>query len=145
MIQLLMIDISSLENALKQLKESLIYANSQLAKDPGLAKQFRSSSIQSFEYTYELAHKMLKRYLENVSASTANIDEMSFQQLIRTGAEQGLLLNSWDKWKLYRKSRGATSHTYAENIAQEVFEDIPDFVEEVEFLIQQINNRQSET
>ena len=92
-----MIDISPLEKAIAQLQESLNYADSDLAKyDARLARQFRSAAIQAFEYTYELSHKMLKRYLEATEPTPESIDAMSFQELIRTGAEKGLLLHSWD-------------------------------------------------
>lgn len=139
-----MIDVSSLKKAIEQLKESLGYVSSDLAKkDKGLAKQFRASSIQAFEYTYELSYKMLKRFIEQTEPNPATVDEMSFQELIRTGAEKGLLLNSWDKWKNYRKSRGATSHTYDEEKAEEVFQDIPAFLEEAEFLYDEISRRQA--
>ncbi len=139
-----MINISPLEKAIEQLQESLTYTQSELAlNNKGLAKQFRSSSIQAFEYTYELAHKMLKRYLESTEPSSILIDEMSFQDLIRTGAEKGLLLNSWDKWKNYRQSRNSTSHTYNEAKAEEIFQDIPTFLTEAEFLRDQINSRQN--
>jgi nucleotidyltransferase substrate binding protein (TIGR01987 family) len=138
-----MINISALEKAIEQLTESLEYFNSELAQnDRKLAKQFRASSIQAFEYTYELSHKMLKRYLEATEPNPAFIDEMSFQELIRTGAERGLLMNSWDVWKKYRQARGATSHTYNEQKAEEVFNDIPMFLKEAQFLCRKINERQ---
>ncbi|MDX1918389.1 MAG: nucleotidyltransferase substrate binding protein [Candidatus Caenarcaniphilales bacterium] len=68
---------------------------------------------------------------------------MNFQSLVRTGAEKGLLLNSWDHWKKYRKSRGATNHVYDESITEEVFRGIPDFLREAGFLIDQVKQRQS--
>ncbi len=139
-----MINISAFEKAIEQLQESLTYTQSELAlNNKGLAKQFRSSSIQAFEYTYELACKMLKRYLENTEPSSIIINEMSFQDLIRTGAEKGLLLNSWDKWKNYRQSRNLTSQTYNEAKAEEIFQDLPNFLTEAEFLRDQINQRQN--
>ncbi|MCX5920213.1 MAG: HI0074 family nucleotidyltransferase substrate-binding subunit [Candidatus Melainabacteria bacterium] len=130
-----MLDFSSLDNAITQLEMSLTYANSDLAKtDINVALLFRSASIQAFEYTYELSHKFLKRYLEATDPSPQTIDVMNFQDLIRTGAEKGLLKNSWDVWQFYRKARGSTSHTYSEIAASKVFAMIPDFVEEVRFL-----------
>lgn len=130
-----MLDFSSLDNAITQLEMSLIYANSDLAKtDAQLALLLRSASIQAFEYTYELSHKFLKRYLEATEPSTVALDAMTFPDLIRTGAEKGLLKNSWDVWHLYRKARGTTSHTYSEMAASKVFAMIPDFVEDVRFL-----------
>ncbi len=80
------IDCSPLGNAIGQLKKSLEYAGSQAAKDdPGLFEQLRNSVIQCFEFTYELSHKMLKRYLEDATASPDEYDLSTFQNLIRTG------------------------------------------------------------
>ena len=47
---------------------------------------------------------------------------MTFQDLIRTANEQGLLLGEWPDWRGYRDLRGATSHTYNEDVALEVVE-----------------------
>ena len=53
--------------------------------------QLRDGLIQRFEFTYELSHRMLRRYLRMVAASPDMFDQMPFQDLIRTGNEQGLL------------------------------------------------------
>lgn len=105
----------------------------------------RDACIQRFEFTYELSHKMLKRFLEMTEANPEAIEQMSFQDLIRTGDERGLLLNGWDVWSGYRKARGTTSHTYDETKAAEVFAIIPDFFEEAKFLLEKLQERQSET
>lgn len=98
----------------------------------------RDACIQRFEYTYELAWKMLKRYLEITSANPVEVDEMSFQTLIRVGSERGLLLNGWDKWAEYRKARSTTSHVYNEAKASEVFAAIPGFLIDAKHLIKQL-------
>lgn len=94
----------------------------------------RDACIQRFEFTYELSHKMLKRYLEATSANPGEFDTMTFQDLIRIGSERGLLLGDWSNWRDYRAARGATSHTYDEGKAAQVFAQIPAFVEEARFL-----------
>jgi nucleotidyltransferase substrate binding protein (TIGR01987 family) len=140
-----MIDIASLEKAITQLETSLKYSESDLAKkDDGLAKQFRAAAIQAFEFTYEVSHKMLKRYLKDSEPSPEAIDELNFSDLIRTGFEKGLLSDSWSEWRTYRKARGITSHTYYEDLAQEVFSQIPNFLKEAKYLRDQINERQKQ-
>ena len=57
--------------------------------------QIRDGLIQRFEFTYESSHKMLKRYLEFVSPTPKEYDDMAFPDLIRSGNEQGLLLGDW--------------------------------------------------
>ncbi|HHW7567754.1 TPA: nucleotidyltransferase substrate binding protein [Mannheimia haemolytica] len=110
--------------------------------DKGLARyqanigdiQIRDGLIQRFEFTYELSHKMLKRYLMSNSASPALIEQMNFQDIIRTGNEKDLLLGNWLDWKKYRDMRSRTSHTYDEETALEVVAGIPKFLAEAQFL-----------
>jgi nucleotidyltransferase substrate binding protein (TIGR01987 family) len=129
------LDFSSLENAIKRLKEGLDAITTNPDND-----LYRDAVIQRFEFTYELSHKMLKRYLEEVSANPQEIDDMSFQDLIRTGNEKSLLLSGWDKWRDYRRARSITSHTYDEEKAMEVISVIPTFYDEAMFLIQKLND-----
>jgi len=137
-----MLDFSSLSKAIAQLETSLGFTKSDLAQnDIRLAVQFRSATIQAFEYTYELCHKLLKRYLEATDPSPQTIDAMNFQDLIRTGAEKGLLKNSWDVWQLYREAKILALQSYDEPIAVKVFSVIPRFIEDVRFLVTQLQNK----
>jgi nucleotidyltransferase substrate binding protein (TIGR01987 family) len=130
------LDLTSFDKALLRLEEALqAYA---VAPDNTL---YRDATIQRFEFTYEIAHKMLKRYLEMTAPNPAAIDEMAFADMIRTGSEQGLLRSAWDKWKDYRKARGTTSHTYDEAKAMEVVAIIPDFLSEAQSLRDQLRKR----
>ena len=79
--------------------------------------QIRDGLIQRFEYTYELGHKIQKRYLEYALANPAQFDEMTFQELIRAANEQGLLLGTWPDWWSFRDMRARTSHTYNEDVS----------------------------
>lgn len=134
------LELTPLEKSIASLNEAL----QEHAKDE--ENDFvRDASIQRFEFTYDLSHKMLKRFLEMTSANPAELDKISFQDLIRTGDEKGLLLNGWDVWIGYRKARNITSHTYDEAKAAEVFAIIPDFYEESKFLLEKLQERQSET
>jgi nucleotidyltransferase substrate binding protein (TIGR01987 family) len=103
--------------------------------------QIRDGLIQRFEFTYELSHKMLKRYLEATSASPDQYDAMPFADLIRSGNEQGLLLGDWPRWRIYREMRSRTSHTYDEKVALAVVAGIPDFLEEAAHLREQLRAR----
>lgn len=103
--------------------------------------QIRDGLIQRFEFTYEAAHKILKRYLEYASPNPSEIDELTFQDLIRTANEQGLLLRDWSDWRFFRDMRSKTSHTYDESIALRVVDDIPDFIEEVSHLRNALRGR----
>ena len=130
------LDLTSFEKALLRLQEALqAYAG---APSNTL---YRDATIQRFEFTYEVAHKMLKRYLEMTAPNPAEIDEMAFADMIRTGSEQGLLRSGWDKWKDYRKARATTSHTCDEAKAMEVAAIIPDILSEAQSLFDELRKR----
>lgn len=136
------IDYSSFQNAISQLEKSLEYANSTIAQeDEGLFEQLRNSVIQCFEFTYELSHKMLKRYLEETAANPDEIDVSTIQNMIRTGNEKGLLRSDWLRWKEYRQARTNSSHTYDEDKAEAVYRIAPDFLQEARYLHQQLLER----
>jgi nucleotidyltransferase substrate binding protein (TIGR01987 family) len=136
------IDYSSFQNAISQLEKSLEYANSTMAQeDEGLFEQLRNSVIQCFEFTYELSHKMLKRYLEETAANPDEIDVSTIQNMIRTGNEKGLLRSDWLRWKEYRQARTNSSHTYDEDKAEAVYRIAPDFLQEAGYLYQQLMER----
>ncbi len=103
--------------------------------------QIRDGLIQRFEFTYEISHKMLKRYLETTAASPAAFDEMPFQDLIRSANEQNLLRGAWPDWRRYRDMRSRTSHTYDEEVALAVVAGIPDFLAEAIHLRDRIKAR----
>ena len=137
------LDLTSLEHAIAQVDEALAFARSELAQqNDRIAFQFRASSIQAFEYTYELAIKMLIRFLEITEPQESSLSTMSFQNIIRLGYERGLLQSELRVWLAFRKSRGTTSHTYNGDKAQEVFNCIPAFIAEAKFLLNTIQQRQ---
>ncbi|MGF1643188.1 MAG: nucleotidyltransferase substrate binding protein [Thiotrichales bacterium] len=128
--------IDPLDKAIKRLSEGLERYQLDVSDT-----QIRDGLIQRFEFTYELAHKTLKRYLEFASPSPRQYDSMPFQDLIRSGNEQDLLLGDWPRWRQYREMRGKTSHTYDEDIALEVVADIPAFLDEASFLRDRLMER----
>ena len=130
------LDLTPLANATLRLTEGL----ERYQRDT-TDTQIRDGLIQRFEFTYEISHKMLKRYLEATSPTPEQFDTMPFQDQIRTGNEQGLLLGDWVKWRSYRDMRSKTSHTYDEDIALEVVQGIPAFLDEAAYLLHRLQER----
>ena len=130
------LDLSPLERAIARLSEGWTRYQKDVSDT-----QIRDGLIQRFEFTYEISHKMLKRYLEFASPTPEQYDDMMFQDLIRSGNEQGLLLSPWPNWKRYRDMRSKTSHTYDEDIALEVVAEIPPFLAEASYLHDQLKAR----
>ena len=131
-----LLDLSPLERALQRLDEGIARYERDISDT-----QIRDGLIQRFEFSYELSHKMLKRHIEATSAAPADVDAMSFQSLIRTGSEQGLLLSGWDKWREFRQARTITSHTYDEEKALQVVACLPAFLDEGRFLLGKLRDR----
>ncbi len=136
------IDFSSFCDAICQLEKSIGFATSEMAEnDDDLFEQFRNSVIQCFEFTYELSHKMLARYLEETAANPEEIDLSTFQNIIRIGNEKGLLRSDWSEWRDYRQARTNSSHTYNRSKAEAVYEISFDFLVEAKYLYQQLVER----
>jgi nucleotidyltransferase substrate binding protein (TIGR01987 family) len=130
------VDPTPLSNAVARLAEGLERYLSDVSDT-----QIRDGLIQRFEFTYELSHRMLKRFLESVSASPGEYDAADFQYLVRSGNEHGLLLGDWSVWRTYRDMRAKTSRTYDEKIAIEVVKGIAPFLEKARFLLGRIGDR----
>jgi nucleotidyltransferase substrate binding protein (TIGR01987 family) len=124
------LELASLQTAIAQLREGL--ARVQTVPEDS---QLRDGFIQRFQRTYELSHKMLKRYLEQAAANPQAYDAADFQYLIRSANEQGLLRSDWSAWRRFRELRGKTSHTYDEAVARDVAAEIPSFMEEAAHLL----------
>ncbi|MBS0960397.1 nucleotidyltransferase substrate binding protein [Acetobacter thailandicus] len=131
-----MLYLTPLERALDRLKEG--WARHLAHPDD---EQLRDGLIQRFEFTYELSHKTLKRFLEANSASPEEYDRMGFPDMIRSASEAGLLKSAWPQWSVFRKMRNLTSHTYNEATARQVVAIIPDFITEAEFLLTTLKER----
>jgi nucleotidyltransferase substrate binding protein (TIGR01987 family) len=132
------LDITPFENAMLRLREGLERYHRDISDI-----QIRDGLIQRFEFTYELAHKILKRYLERVTANPAEIDQWAFQDLIREANERGLLRGDWPTWRGYREMRARTIHTYDEPTTLKVVAGIPDFLAEVIRLRDELRRRLS--
>jgi len=130
------LDISPLTSAIQRLDEGMARYLTDTSDT-----QIRDGLIQRFEFTYELSHKMLKRYLESASPSPGEFDSADFPYLIRSANERGLLLSDWPQWKQYRAMRAKTSHTYDEDTALAVVMGIAAFQREAHHLHDQIRAR----
>lgn len=75
--------------------------------------------IQCFEYNYELAWNMIKDFYE----SQGETDIQGSRDAIRLAFNRGLI-EAGDVWMKMVKSRALTSHTYNEEIAEEIADAI---------------------
>ena len=75
--------------------------------------------IQSFEYTYELAWNTLKDYFEIQGETNLHGSRDVFRLAFKRG-----LIHDGETWMDMIKSRSLTSHTYNEDIAEQIASDI---------------------
>lgn len=135
------IDLSAFEKALKQLEKSLTFLHSELSRNnPDLYEQFRAAVIQAFEYSFELAIKMVRRQLEQIVINPGELREMVFMDLMRTAFEAGLV-REVTPFKVYRELRNITSHTYDGTQAEKIIAVMEDFREDMDFIINQLRAR----
>lgn len=99
----------------------------------------RDSAIQRFEYTFELAIKMIKRYFQEKGISD-NPEALTYNDLCRMAAEAELIGDSVP-WFDFRDARNKTSHAYDENLAEEVYRVIPSFLPHAKTLLQNLKSR----
>lgn len=99
----------------------------------------RDSVIQRFEYTYVLTWKLLKRHLED-DEGVENIDHLTRKELFRVAFEKGLI-GDVEAWFAYHGARNATSHTYNEDIAEELYAAACAFAPDARRLFAQIERR----
>jgi nucleotidyltransferase substrate binding protein (TIGR01987 family) len=130
------LDLSPLRNAVERLREGLARYRLDVSDT-----QIRDGLIQRFEFTYELSHKFLKRFLAANAANPDAFAEMGFADLIRSGSDAGLLKSGWPAWRGYREMRAKTSHTYDEAVALDVVAGVPAFLEEADYLLERLQDR----
>ena len=134
------LELTALRDAIAALDKSVTFLRSDLARDRELRDQFRAASIQGFEFTYEVAHKMLKRQLEQIVANPAEVDAMTYMQLIRSAAESGLI-SDVPRFKDYRDKRNTTSHTYDPAKAEAIVGILDGFLRDVRSLLGELERR----
>lgn len=120
------IDLGPLRKAQGWLTEALALWHEQPVGSR-LKPHLRSAVIQSFEFSYELSLRGLRRVLIERAGSQDLVTELSFIDLLRQAADAGLL-SDIDRWRGWRELRNATSHAYDEAKAQQVAEGAERFL-----------------
>jgi nucleotidyltransferase substrate binding protein (TIGR01987 family) len=127
------IDLNPLRKALGWLAEALALWHEQPAGSM-LKPHLRSAVIQSFEFSYELSLRSLRRVLIERSGSADRVVDLSFNDLLRSAADAGLLADPM-AWRVWRELRNATSHAYDEAKAEAVARDAEVFCADARALL----------
>lgn len=121
--------LTNFQNALQRLKEAVNEFN-----QPAASEVIRDGVIQRFEFTYELAWKTTKEFLEEVG-----IVEVNSPKAVIKEAYAQKLLGDEKNWLLMINDRNMTSHMYKEEMAEEIAERIANlYIKEFELLLQNL-------
>jgi len=123
------ISVEQLGKAVGRLEESL---TAHRAEPENL--MVRDSVIKRFEFTFEVAQSLLRKFVIAMSVNEKEREQLTFPRMIRTASQDGVLLRGYDVWIKFREARNRTSHAYNEDQAVAVVEIVPAFLEEVQFL-----------
>lgn len=94
---------------------SRLSAAAVLAAERDLTDLEQQGLIQAFEFTHELAWNVLKDYLQDQGF----VNLIGSKDATRTAFKNGLIEDG-DTWMAMIESRNQTSHTYNEDLADEI-------------------------
>lgn len=130
------IDLTALSKALAVLEEAIAYWHAQ-AHGSGLKPHLRSAVIQSFEFSYELSLRFLRRVLMERAITADRVADLSFNDLLRLAADAALVPDPL-QWRRWRDLRNRTSHSYDEQQALEVATGAEAFLRDAKSLLSRL-------
>lgn len=125
------IKINNFTNALQRLKEATTVFREQNGNDV-----VRDGVIQRFEFTYEVAWKATKEYLESIGI----VDKNSPKTVFKEAFSQKLIAKE-ENWLNMLKDRNQTVHVYKEEMAREIVERVMNcYIKEFEELLNKLHD-----
>ncbi len=99
--------------ALRKLKEACLLEEAEIVRD---------GTIQRFEFTFELAWKLMRRINQFQGVET-NTPREAIRQFFQSG-----LLSENELWFDILKDRNLTSHVYCEETSIKIYQDVKKFL-----------------
>jgi nucleotidyltransferase substrate binding protein (TIGR01987 family) len=90
----------------------------------------KAGAIQAFEVCYELAKNILRKVLL-LRAQEVHITP---KEIFRLAGLEGLIPSA-EIWFEFAKKRNKTSHTYDGEVAEEIFQSLPNFLYHLDLLV----------
>lgn len=109
---------SNFRKALAKLSQAVDIVSGRLAFADDVDELLQEGLIQRFEYTHELAWKVMKDYAEYQGYT----DVMDSRDAIRKALMIGLVEDK--RWMETIEDRNLTSHNYNNDVASEIYENI---------------------
>ena len=120
------LDIKPLISMRNSLSKTLESAES---SEGELYRTYQTSAVQLFEITYEIAWKTLQKVLKSIGIDV-RYSKDTFREAFKIG-----LIKDPEAWFDFLTIRNETVHSYDSDILEEIFEVLPDFIKEIESLI----------
>ena len=99
----------------------------------------RAGVIQNFEVTYELAWKLIDRWLR-INMGPEVTREVNRRQFYRIAAQHRLIADV-DLWMRYHEARNMTSHRYNRQMMEQVYQAARDFPPDAQRLFATLDAR----
>lgn len=127
------LNLDILKNSLKTLKEC--YDDYSAEPNKKIKDYIKDSCIKRFEYTYETSKKIMNKFLKKEYDKSEK--DLTINNIFRE--MYGLdLIKNFENWADYREKRNFTSHEYNEKYTDSIIAVIPDFISDVEYLINRL-------
>ena len=81
----------------------------------------RDATVQRFEFTFEISWKLMQAILQE-----NQIESYGVKSILREAARMKLI-DDLDAWFKYLDARNRTSHTYKEQTAKKIYQEIKSF------------------
>ncbi len=132
------LDLSSFKKTIVALEESLTIYNKYKETDEKHERTLKRGAIQAFVVSYEMARKMLVRYLKEYYDE--NFDQMPIRDIFCYGQRIGILSDA-EKWFTYKNNKDNSSHIYDLCIADQVFDATDDFLQEAQYVLEEMEQK----
>ena len=132
------VDTRNLKSALETLKASLKKLDEY--KECDITEMLEDACIKRFEYTLEIARKLMKKVLKKIYGKTE--DELTVNNTFRF-MEGYNFIENWQAWRDYYEKRNNTANEYNIKKSRKLMLIIPHFAKDVELLIKNFDEKLS--
>lgn len=125
--------MSKIQIKFEKFKKALKALEALYNKKTDQDRAYIDATIQRFEFTFELAWKLLKDYFAEKGV-VLNYPKDVLRQAFQAG-----LIENEELWLTMLHDRNMTSHTYDEKLADQIYANIQNYVPEIRKLCDLIN------
>ena len=125
-----------MEQAVLTLKESQEILSDN--KNDILTSVLEDAVIKRFEYTLEIAKKIMKKVLNKFYDKSET--ELTVNNIFRYMHGYDYISN-WENWKIYHEKHNNTAHEYTLEKSRKLLEVVPNFIVDTEELITNLKEK----